>query len=37
VFVSVTTVDSSDRPLAEAQVVGQEMEGWLREVEGFEG
>jgi hypothetical protein len=36
-FVSVTTVDSSDRPLAEATVVGEEMEGWLRDVEGFEG
>jgi hypothetical protein len=37
VFVSVTTVDSGGRPLAEAKVVGQEMEGWLRDVEGFEG
>ncbi len=36
-FVSVTTVDSSDRPLAEATVVGEEMQGWLKDVEGFEG
>ena len=36
-FVSVTTVASKDRPIEEATLVGQEMEGWLREVEGFEG
>jgi hypothetical protein len=37
VFVSVTTVDSKGRPIEEAAVVGQEMESWLREVDGFEG
>jgi hypothetical protein len=37
VFVSVTTGDSGGRPVEEATVVGQEMEAWLREVEGFEG
>ena len=37
VFVSVTTVDSKGRPIEEATLVGREMEGWLREVEGFEG
>jgi hypothetical protein len=37
VFVSVTTVESKGRPIEEATLVGQEMEGWLREVEGFEG
>jgi hypothetical protein len=37
VFVSVTTVDSKGRPIEEATLVGQEMEGWLRQVEGFEG
>jgi hypothetical protein len=37
VFVSVTTVDSKGRPIEEATLVGQEMERWLREVEGFEG
>lgn len=36
-FVSVTTVDSKSRPIEEAAVVGQEMESWLREVDGFEG
>ena len=36
-FVSVTTVDSGDRPIAEATLVGEEMESWLRDVEGFEG
>jgi hypothetical protein len=37
VFVSVTTVESKGRPIEEAALVGQEMEGWLRQVEGFEG
>jgi len=37
VFVSVTTVESTGRPIEEATLVGQEMESWLREVEGFEG
>jgi heme-degrading monooxygenase HmoA len=37
VFVSVTTVDSRDRLVGEATLVGEEMETWLREVEGFEG
>jgi hypothetical protein len=37
VFVSVTTVDSKGRPIEEATLVGQEMERWLREVEGFQG
>jgi hypothetical protein len=37
VFVSVTTVDSKGRPLEEATLVGQEMERWLREIEGFRG
>ena len=36
-FVSVTTVDSKGRPIEEATLVGQEMERWLREVEGFLG
>jgi hypothetical protein len=36
-FVSVTTVDSRDRLVGEATMVGEEMETWLREVEGFEG
>lgn len=36
-FVSVTTVDSKGRPLEEATLVGQEMERWLREIEGFQG
>jgi hypothetical protein len=37
VFVSITTVDSKGRPLEEATLVGQEMERWLREIEGFQG
>jgi hypothetical protein len=37
VFVSLTTVDSRGRLIDEAALVGQEMETWLRDVEGFEG
>jgi hypothetical protein len=37
VFVSVTTVASKGRPIEEASLVGQEMESWLRQVDGFEG
>ena len=36
-FVSITTADSKGRPLEEATLVAQEMEGWLREIEGFQG
>ena len=36
-FVSITPVDSKGRPLEEATLVGQEMERWLREIEGFQG
>lgn len=36
-FVSVTTVDTGDRPIEDATVVGEEMQTWLRDVEGFEG
>lgn len=36
-FVSVTTVDSHHRPIEEASLVGEEMERWLRDVDGFEG
>jgi hypothetical protein len=37
VFVSVTTVDSGERTFEEATLVGEEMETWLREIDGFEG
>jgi hypothetical protein len=35
VFVGPATVDSSDRPRAEATVVGEEMDGWLRDFEAL--
>jgi hypothetical protein len=37
VFVSVTTVDTFERPIREAAIVGEEMQTWLRDVDGFEG
>jgi hypothetical protein len=36
-FVSVTRVDGENRPIAEATMIGEEMETWLRDVDGFEG
>jgi hypothetical protein len=36
-FVSVTTVETGDRPIEDATLVGEEMQGWLKDVEGFEG
>jgi hypothetical protein len=37
VFVNVTTVDTFERPMREASIVGEEMQTWLRDVDGFEG
>jgi hypothetical protein len=37
VFVTVTTTDSAGQPMELAPIVGEEMERWLRETEGFEG
>jgi hypothetical protein len=36
-FVSCTRVKTSDQPIENATIVGQEMERWLREIDGFEG
>jgi len=37
VYVSVTTVKTSDQPLENATIVAEEMVRWLRDIEGFEG
>jgi hypothetical protein len=37
VFVSVTTVATGDEPSENAAIVGEEMLGWLRDMEGFRG
>lgn len=36
-FVSLTRVNTSDEPIENASIVGEEMLRWLREIEGFEG
>jgi hypothetical protein len=36
-FVSVTTVEGENRPIEEVTMIGEEMQTWLRDVEGFEG
>jgi hypothetical protein len=36
-FVSCTRVKTSDQPIGNATIVGEEMERWLREIDGFEG
>ena len=36
-FVSLTRVKTSDQPLENAAIIGEEMLRWLRETEGFEG
>jgi hypothetical protein len=35
--VTVTTTDITGETIGDAAVVGEEMERWLREAEGFEG
>ena len=35
--VSLTRVKTSDQPIANATIVGEEMERWLRDIDGFEG
>ena len=36
-FVSVTTTDTTGTPEEEATIVGEEMDSWLRELDGFRG
>jgi|SRR5215212_3384372 hypothetical protein len=35
--VTVTRVSTGDQPISNATIVGEEMHGWLRELEGFAG
>jgi hypothetical protein len=35
--VSLTRVSTADKPIEDATIVAEEMHGWLREIEGFEG
>jgi hypothetical protein len=37
VYVSLTRVDTSESPFEDATAVAEEMERWLREIDGFEG
>jgi hypothetical protein len=37
VFVSLTRVKTSDQPLGNATIVGEEMLRWLQDIEGFNG
>ena len=37
VYVSLTRVKTSNQPIANATLVGEEMERWLRDIDGFEG
>jgi hypothetical protein len=37
VYVTLTRVSTGDEPIGGATIVGEEMERWLRDVEGFEG
>lgn len=36
-FVSLTRVTTSDQPIENATIVAEEMVGWLRDIDGFEG
>jgi len=37
VHVTVTRVNTADQPLSASAIVAEEMERWLREIDGFEG
>jgi hypothetical protein len=37
VYVSLARVKTADQPIANATIVGEEMQRWLRDLEGFEG
>lgn len=36
-FVTITTADTGGEPVENAAIVAEELERWLREVEGFQG
>jgi hypothetical protein len=35
--VTLTRVSTGDRPISDATIVGEEMHGWLRDLDGYEG
>jgi hypothetical protein len=37
VHVTLTRVKTSDQPIGNATIVAEEMERWLRDIDGFEG
>jgi hypothetical protein len=37
VYATLTRAKTSDQPIDNATIVAEEMERWLRDVEGFEG
>jgi hypothetical protein len=37
VFATVTTTDTGREPLTSGSIIAEEMERWLRDLEGFEG
>jgi len=37
VFATVTTTDTGGEPLASADIIAEEMERWLRDLDGFQG
>jgi heme-degrading monooxygenase HmoA len=37
VYVSVTRVKTAEQPIENATIVAEEMQQWLREIEGFQG
>jgi hypothetical protein len=37
VYVSITTTDTGEAPKDEGPIVGEEMDGWLRELDGYRG
>jgi hypothetical protein len=37
VFATVTTTDTGDEPVTSATIIAEEMERWLRDLDGFRG
>jgi hypothetical protein len=37
VFVSVTRATTPDQSTADAAIIGEQIDGWLRQIEGFHG
>jgi hypothetical protein len=36
-FVSITRCDTRDSPVEEGPIIGEEMDGWLRGLDGYRG